>query len=248
MSGSETRAARLQQEQAAPPTGETGRARVLLAFVDSRAERRALEDWLLRDREDGEGAPQMLEAADPFLGARLSDRKDDPEVVPVRVAWLPLDRAGATAVRLKDLLTLSNPWHPRRRAQQRILQTHPDRVRVLQGAAAKVSDLGHRFREVTGGGDEQEFGAFVRRQGVLALDRAQRAIVGQRYKAARMVPEEVLSSARLRRRLDDLARSLGRTGADVAAEAKRYLEEMAAEHSELAIDAWEWFIRFVVRQ
>ena len=41
---------------------------------------------------------------------------------------------------------------------------------------------------------------------------------------------------------------LGRSAQDVGREAKRYLQEMAAEHSELAIDAWETFIRFVVRQ
>ncbi|HEX6487773.1 MAG TPA: glycerol-3-phosphate 1-O-acyltransferase [Candidatus Dormibacteraeota bacterium] len=246
MARSETRPDRVQQPQAAPPAA-AGRGKVLLSFAQTKAERRALEDWLLRDRDEGERAPEMLEASDPDLGARLRERTDDPEVVPVRVAWLPIDYSGP-AVHLKDILTLTNPRHPRQRQQQRILRTHPDRVRVLQGAAASVSDLGRRFRDFSGGGSETEFAAFVRRQGVLALDRAERTIVGQRYKAARMVPEEVLASAHLRDRLGELATSLGRPAADVAREAKKYLEEMAAEHSELAIDSWEQFIRFVVRQ
>jgi len=247
MSGAETRADQLT-EPAAKNTPKQQRPKLILAFIDSRAERTALENWLLTEREEGERAPEMVEAGDPFLGVRLLERADDPQVVPVRVAWLPMQRTGATALRVKDLLTLSNPRHPRHRTQQRILRTHPDRVRILQGASASVSDMCERFRSVTGGGDEQEFGAFVRRQGVLALDRAERAIIGQRYKAARMVPEEVLSSARLRTRLEELSQQLGRTRQDVAREAKRHLQEMAAEHSELAIDAWERFIRFVVRQ
>jgi glycerol-3-phosphate O-acyltransferase len=249
MSGAEPRADQLTEPAAeAPPSSKQQHSKLILAFVDTKAERTALENWLLTEREDGERAPEMVEATDAFLGVRLLERGDDPEVVPVRVAWLPIERSGATPLRVKDLLTLSNPRHPRHRTQQRILRTHPDRVRILQGASARVTQMGMRFREVTGGGDEQEFGAFVRRQGVLALDRAERAIIGQRYKAARMVPEEVLSGARLRQRLDELAQQLGRSTQDVGREAKRYLQEMAAEHSELAIDAWESFIRFVVRQ
>lgn len=248
MSGSETRADQLSQAASEPASKRQAPPKLILAFAAGKAERAALENWLLAEREDGIRAPEMLEADDPFLGVRLRERADDPEVVPVSVAWLPLERSGPTPLRVKDLLTLSNPRHPRQRTQQRILRTHPDRVRILQGASARVSELGRRFREVTGGGDEQEFGAFVRRQGVLALGRAERAIIGQRYKAAKMVPEEVLSSARLRSRLEELAAELGRTTQDVGREAKRYLQEMAAEHSELAIDTWERFIRFVVRQ
>jgi glycerol-3-phosphate O-acyltransferase len=247
MSGSDTRADQLNQAATAAPRQQQT-PRLILAFVDSRAERTALENWLLGERADGERAPELMDVAEPFLGVRLLERGDDPELVPVRVAWLPLQRSGPTPLRLKDLLTLTNPRHPRPRTQQRILRTHPDRVRILQGASARVSQLSSRFRTVTGGGDEQEFGAFVRRQGVLALERAERAIVGERYKAAKMVPEEVLSSARLRQRLEALAQELGRRPQEVAREARRYLQEMAAEHSELAIDAWERFIRFVVRQ
>lgn len=246
MSGSKVRA---RQARPAPPdVSPPGRGRILLAFAGSGAERQALEDWLLRERPDGEAAPEMVDAADHFLGSRLLQRDDDPEVTPLRVAWLPVDRDGSAALRVRDLLTLTPPHRPRARAQSRILRTDPGRVRVLVGAAAPVSDLRRRFQEHTGGGDEQEFGAFVRRQGVLALSREERALVGQRYKAAQMVPEEVLSSARLRSRLQELAQSLGRAYDDVAREARTYLQEMAASHSEVAIDAWERFIRFVVRQ
>lgn len=249
MSGSEVRARRRVPAQPAPADAATsGRGRVLLVFTDTAAERQAVEDWLLRDRAEGEAAPEMLDANDNFLGARLLERADDPDIAPVRVAWLPIDRDGSAALHLKDLVTLTRPRHPRAGVQRRILRTDPDRVRVLVGAAAPVSDLRRRFADFTGGGDEQELGAFVRRQGVLALEREERKLTGERYKAARMVPEEILSSARVRGRLEDMATSLKRPFKDVAREARAYLEEMAASHSELAIDAWESFIRFVVRQ
>jgi len=248
MSGSELRADQLAQPAAKAPPKQKQHPKLILAFIDSKAEREALENWLLTERVEGEQAPAMLDANDPALGARLREHTEDPEVVPVRVAWLPVERSGRTPLRVKDLLTLSHPRHPRHRTQQRILRTHPDRVRILQGASARVSAMGKRFVDVTGGGEDHEFGSFVRRLGVLALDRAERAIIGQRYKVAKMVPEEVLSSAHMRARLEEMARELGRTAHDVSREAKRYLQEMAAEHSELAIDAWEQFIRFVVRQ
>lgn len=245
MSGAERAAVRR------PDTTELGGAAkprpVLLAFTSTPAERRLVEDWLELERVDGEPAPEMIDAADPFLGVRLSQRADDPTLLPVRVAWLPVDRKGERVLHAKDLLTLSNPRHPRPRAQQRILRTDPQRARVVTGAPAEVSDLQHRFVQATGGGDEIQFGEFVRRQGVLALERAERALVGERYKTARLVPEEVLSSARMRERLVAMAEQLKRPVEDITREAKRYLEEMAASHSELAIDAWEEFIRYVVK-
>lgn len=251
MSGPDVRARRPVRAPAppAPPDAQaSGRGRVLLVFAETSAERQAVEDWLLRDRADGEPAPEMLDAADHFLGARLLQRTDDPEITPIRVAWLPMDRDGSAALHLKDLVTLTRARHPRPGVQRRILRTDPERARVLVGAAAPVSDLRRRFVAFSGGGDEQELGAFVRRQGVLALEREERQLLGQRYKAARMVPEEVLSSARMRTRLEEMARELGRTYKQVEREARAYLEEMAASHSEVAIDAWESFIRFVVRQ
>ena len=227
--------------------GRSGRRPVLLAFAATASEKRLIEDWLERERGEGEPAAEMVEASDPFLGVRLGQRADDPALLPVRVAWLPVDRQGAHVLRLKDLVTLSHPRRPRPRAQARILRTDPERARVVTGAPATVSDLRLRFEQATGGGDELAFGDFVRRQGVLALERAERNLVGQRYKAARLVPEEVLASAQLKERLHQLAASTGRSYPEVMAEARQYLEEMAASHSELAIDAWEEFIRYVVR-
>src|SRR5215472_13124373 len=114
MSGSEVRARPATPVAPdAPDAGPARSGRIILAFAGSPAERRAVEDWLLRDRTDGERAPEMLEAGDHFLGARLLERDDDPEITPVRVHWLPIDRDGSAALHLKDILTLTDPRHPR---------------------------------------------------------------------------------------------------------------------------------------
>jgi glycerol-3-phosphate O-acyltransferase len=96
-------------------------------------------------------------------------------VTPVRVAWLPRERGGARAARVSDLLAFRNPRRPREAEQRRILRSEPDRCPVVVGEPATVSDLRSRFED---GGDAGELAAFVGRQGALALERAERTLIG----------------------------------------------------------------------
>mgnify|MGYP001205415111 CR=1 FL=1 len=208
---------------------------LVLAFTDAPTERNVLSQWL-------NGAP-CVDPAD--LEQALSDsREDDPWLVPVRVLWLPPERNGTRAASLKDLLALTNPRRPGRRAQAQILRKDPDRCRVLTGEPARLTDLRARFeRQPTADG----FAAFVRRQAVLALARAERTLAGLQYKVPQLVVEEILASARFRDRIAHLAEQLGRPEAEVASEAETYLQEMVAAHSRLAIDAWGQFGRWLSR-
>ena len=161
----------------------------------------------------------------------------------MRVAWLPRERDGARRAGVRDLLSLSNPRRPSGPAQERIVPHDSGRYRVLVGGPARVSELRRRF-ESGGGG---RFDAFVERQGVLTLERAERELVGGHYKVPRLVLEKIQEGARFRSTVARLAEDSGRGLDAVAEEAAGCLEEMVASLSRLAIDAWDQFGRWVSR-
>jgi glycerol-3-phosphate O-acyltransferase len=211
---------------------------VVLRFATTAAERGAVDRWLGEERARLGGEVAVVDADDAAtLGARLRDAGTDPQVVPVRVAWLPRERAaGDRAAGVADLLE-----------HARLLRRDPERRRVVTGDPATVSSLRSRFEQSTNGGGGEEFAGFVRRQAVLALERAERRLVGDRYKVARLVGDEITASARFREKVAALADRLDRTEQDVLTEAAGYLTEMAASSSRLAIDAWEQLVRFALR-
>jgi glycerol-3-phosphate O-acyltransferase len=215
----------------------------VLTFASTPAERAVIDDWLRRARSDG-ARVDVVEAADARLEHELADASDDPWVVPVRVAWLPRERNGVRAARPSDLLFLADPRRPRPRLQARILRHEPDRCRVVVGEPARLSDLRVRFNSVR---SEERFPTFVERQARLALERAERSVIGMQYKVPRLVAEEIQASARFNERVTALAAELGRPQPEVAAEATAYLQEMVASHSRLAIDVWEQFGRWLGR-
>lgn len=218
------------------PSAPAGPPReVPLLFGTTPTERDAVHAWVAADR--GPGA-DFVEAWDPSLGSRLAAAAGDPLIVPARVAWLPPDDGWGRIARLARLVTLSDPRHPRRLAQQRIARREPERHRVIVGEAATLSDLHRRFEERTGDRTDAAYAAFVQRQGELALDRAERALVGERHKAPRFLSEEVLSGGRFRTRARRLAAQLDQTEEAILKEARGYLDEMAAMHQAPLLDAW----------
>jgi glycerol-3-phosphate O-acyltransferase len=206
---------------------------VLLANASSATEQELIREWA---RAEHPGA-QMLSQDDPELGERLS-LADDPEVVPVRVTWLPRERNGDRSVRAADLLLLTNPRRPRAGRQAGIASSEPDRVRLIVGEGARVSALRARFQSQSGTGGARAFAAFVARQAVIACDRADRAIIGDRYKVPRLVAEQITASAGFRAEVDRLAGRLGQSSEQVMAAAVTALNELATVQSPLAIDAF----------
>jgi glycerol-3-phosphate O-acyltransferase len=155
-------------------------------------------------------------------------------LVPVRVAWLPEDRAGGRAARLEDLIPGRDPYHPGERQQRRILARHPDRATVLVGQPATLAWLRQRWAE-TADGDEAGFGAYVVRRATLALDRAEYRLLGPRYKTPSLVKEEILSSRRFRAGLREVQRGPDEPPPSLA-EAGAILDELAAGWSRRFID------------
>ena len=220
-----------------------GAGALVLAFVSTPAEREVLEEWLRRARSDG-AQVEVVETPDDRLGEVLAERRDDPWLVPVRVAWLPRERDGVRAARPSDLLALADPRRPRARLQARILRHEPDRCRVVAGEPARLSELQFRFDKAR---NEEVFASFVARQARLAIERAERSVLGMQYKVPRLVVEEIEASGRYNELVAELATDLGRPQAEVAAQASGYLQEMVASHSRLAIDAWEHFGHWMSR-
>jgi glycerol-3-phosphate O-acyltransferase len=218
--------------------------RVHLVFADSTVERTEVGRRLDEMGADGEA----VDARDPNLAGRLSDQPSDPLITPIGVAWLPPERGGVRRGSVIDVLRLANPRRPSSRVQRRILDRDPDRSRVVVGAPARLSELRGRFVKIEGGdAGDAEFGAFVARQGRLALEREERALTGDRYKVPRLVAEEIRQSARFRAAVDDLARDLGQPASEVRDQAVAALDEMVASHGRLAVDVWDQFTGWMAR-
>jgi glycerol-3-phosphate O-acyltransferase len=221
---------------------------VALVFASTPAERRLVQGWLADDA-GANGSADVVDAQDPELGARFAHRSDDPVVTPVRVVWLPPERGGERRASVVDALTFANPRRPSARAQQRILRDDAQRSRVLAGAPARLGELRARFEEVTGrpSSDAEGFGAFVARQGLLALEREQRSLTGDRYKVPRLVAEDIRQTARFSAVVRDLARATGAPADETEAKAAAALDEMVASQGRLAVDVWDQFGRWMSR-
>ena len=211
---------------AAPPFGTR---RVYLVDSAGPVEREILERWVAGQGGGGEA----VELSVPDIGERLR-RGDDPLLTPVRVTWLPAEGTRTLAQRLRDTALMRTPGRPPVREQRRILTSDPDRCQVVAGEPATAGELRDRLTE-QGGGSLPEF---VRLRATLALERAERSVIGQQYKIPRLVYEEITDSARYRAGVDALADHLELLPEDVDSRARRYLQEMVASQSRRAIDAW----------
>lgn len=207
---------------------------LVLADARTATEQELIAAWARAQHPSAE----LLYHDDPLLASRL-ESADDLVVAPVRITWLPRERDGDRRVRPADLLALTNPHRPWAFLQRRIVRADPQRARVTAGEPAPASDLRRRFSdEVGGAGGAAGFAAFVARQASLALERAERQVIGDRYKVPRLVAEQITASARFRERVAELADRLGRPRDEVLDDATNALQEVAAVQSRLAIDVF----------
>ncbi|NLE82049.1 MAG: glycerol-3-phosphate 1-O-acyltransferase [Rhodococcus sp.] len=213
--------------------GASGRVRVYLTESMSPTEAEVMNSWL-GDRRSGNGSgPRVVEAADEEALAKLVRDGGDPLLTPVRVIWMPDKEDGNH--RLRDALSNRDPLHPPANAQRRLLRVEPDRCRVLEGEAAPLSDLANRFAERGGG----SLPRFIRRQAALALERAERSLLGTQYKVARFVVDDIAETNRFRDGILELAQRLKAAPDQVASDAREALNEMVAAQSRRAIAVWD---------
>ncbi|MEU1207035.1 glycerol-3-phosphate 1-O-acyltransferase [Nocardia sp. NPDC005825] len=219
----------------------------VVALVDaaSRVERELIGGWLAEGgitQEFGTSAPVTQIDLDPAaVTDRLVGRADDPLVVPVRVLWLPPERDGVRRTTFSDLLTMSNPRKPHRLMQRRLIGKAPDRHLILTGQPARLSEL--RANNPGSAIVPDAFGRAIVRAGIVALERAERAVIGDRYKVPRLVVEEILDSPEFLRRLDVIAEESGLPSREVYRRAERGLRELVAAQSRLVSDLFTQAMR-----
>jgi glycerol-3-phosphate O-acyltransferase len=221
-----------------PAEQEGSARRIALVRARTSTERRLIERWA-----QDQTAVELIDLDDPVLACEFeSGESDDPLVGPVQVTWLPRERDGQRRVLATDLLALTHPLRPWPLVQARIAKREPDRARVIAGEPASVSELRRRFAKETGGGSGDALAEFVRRQAILAGDRAERAVIGDRYKVPRLVAEQITASARFRNEVARLAERLERPFDTVLANAESCLRELAAVQSPVAIDLFRFVL------
>jgi glycerol-3-phosphate O-acyltransferase len=217
---------------------------VALALARTAVERRLIDDFVARLPSDAEVPP--VEVTYDVHHALARAARDDAAIAPVGVAWLPPEREGDRHFSILDLLALSDPARPRARVQKRILDRAPSRCRVTVGEPARRSELLARWEGHSGRPDDgREFEVFVERQARLALDRAERSMLGARYKTAQDIVEDLLASRRFREGAEALAATLGRSPREVVPEARTALTELASVQNRFARDVWVQLARFL---
>jgi glycerol-3-phosphate O-acyltransferase len=244
------------------PSWPDAEERPLLFLLDasSALERRLLDAWIDRNRRPGPGdavvdipPSRRRRLRRPAVSVRLRQRledESDPLLVPLRVAWLAPERDGRRRASLLDLLAFGDPRDPSRLRQEWLVRRYPDRVHIVAGEAAPVSDLRTRWVDARtkSPDDPAGFAEFVAMQASLALERSERRIRGNRYKVPRFLAEDLLSRSSFQVGLLRLAETTGQTAEGAMRLAHRYLKEIAATHSTFVIDLMAALIRILYTQ
>ncbi|KQY57244.1 glycerol-3-phosphate 1-O-acyltransferase [Nocardioides sp. Root140] len=205
----------------------TTRPVVVLHDVRSRTERRLVTEWA---RETHPGS--CVRGVDDGWLAEQFD--EEALLVPARVAWVAAP--GSSTRRATDVLGHLTPLRPWPVAQPLLARRVPGAVTIVVGEAATLADLRRRFAEEHQGGDSME--EFIRHAAILSSDRAERRLIGDRYKVPRRVAEQIASSARLRDKVRAFAAETGTTYDAVFDEVQDCLTELVAVQSPAAIDAY----------
>ena len=220
---------------ALPESGD--RPLVVLVDAPSTTERRLVDRWLADARPTHGRGLEVLPAEGEQLASRLT-RGDNPLLVPVRIAWGPTAPSDRRSVRLLDLVT--RRWT--RRAQA-LAQRGVERHQVVVGRPATVSELLRRHRRERSTHDAPDFVRFVAQQAMLALDRGERALLGNRYKIPRDVADQIVGSAHFGREMRRLAGELGPSEAEITEEATKDLRSLVASVDPTAVDLFSGVLR-----
>ncbi|CAN5812862.1 glycerol-3-phosphate 1-O-acyltransferase [soil metagenome] len=217
-----------------------------------------LEDRLLRawvDRLDLTPHPDVVNLS-PSRIRRARRRTDnrvqamvqnaaEPWFVPLRVLWMPAEKGGRRTVSWIDVAKLGDPRDPRWLRDYVILARRPDRVQIVVGNGADSAAL--RADHATGA-EYMELVDFITRRAWRALDRAERAARGDRYKISRFVAEDLVNRPQFRHEVMRLGRERGLPEPVAVARARYYLAEISASHSPFVIDLIANLIHWIYRQ
>jgi glycerol-3-phosphate O-acyltransferase len=224
-----------------PPAGDG--STVLLVENATAVDQAILDRWLNSSAAawPGNGGTGVARCADEAV--QFAER-DDARIAPVRVAWLPPGTDGDRRWRARDLARMRGRSGLSVRERERILAEEPGRCRILIGEPARLSALRSRMADQRRS-PPGDLDSFVERQARLTLDRAERSLIGSRYKLPRDVEEDLIADQRFTRGVAILAAELGRSVPEVRAQALGYLEEMATRQSPVMRDLWARWARLL---
>ncbi len=220
---------------------------LLLIDAETSIERELIKGWIERNqpadaRVDIAYIPasrrvRRRKRNDPRLEARVA-QDDDPIIVPIRIVWLVKERAGKRQVSLKDLLVFGDPRDPNVARQRWVRTFQPDRIRIVVGESALKSNLESRWSDPTGRGPAEgtSLPEFIALKAWLALERAERALRGARYKVPKFLREDLYWSRGFQRGVSRLAIREDVPLKKMQRKTAHYLKEMAATHSPYVID------------
>src|SRR6266576_2347253 len=218
-------------QPASSPAGDGsangGAPLILLAEPGSGIERGLVKRWL---RAAGVRPSAVLPLDSPGLDRSLAAASPDTVITAARVAWLPPERDGERRIRWADVLPQVNPRRPPVFWQRAIVRRAPGRAQMVVAEPATVAALRERW------GGTGSFAQFVSRQARLALDRAERAQLGYRYKVPKDVAEAIGDSPEYRADVAALAARLGLTEPETAERTRTALDSLVASMSPVAVD------------
>ncbi|MHC1562820.1 glycerol-3-phosphate 1-O-acyltransferase [Actinomycetospora sp. C-140] len=209
---------------------------LVLSGARSRTERELVRRWA--EETYGDDLVQVVPDGGRELAGALDGSGAETTVVPVRVVWPPEERESSAAPAWGDLLSLTPRRRGLRHTYARVRGWSEEKARVVAGDAATVAQLRSEGDRELGEPDGEGFVAFVRRRATLACDRAERRVTGDRYKVPRLMAEQIVASAAVRRRAEALAEDLGLSVDEVLERTSGCLTEMAAVQSPPAIEAF----------
>ncbi|HEY7564924.1 MAG TPA: 1-acyl-sn-glycerol-3-phosphate acyltransferase, partial [Acidimicrobiia bacterium] len=170
---------------------------------------------------------------DPDGLAEALAAPDDPYLIPLRVIWLAPLKKGRRAVSWWDVVRPGDARDPRGLRGRWIRAAHPSRVRLIAAVGEHASALAADYQT---SGQVDSLSSYVTRRAWLTLDRAERRLVGNRYKIPRFVPEAILSRRDFLSAVDAVAAETATPSAVAREKAEQYLREIAATHSPYVID------------
>ena len=185
---------------------------------------------LSREQPRDDGSPPVVLVLDRGRAARRQVE-----------GWARSEHPGATVlgaaqrdgIELLDAERLVIPVRVSRRVARLRAGSAPGAGEVVAGEPDTVARLRARHGDRATG-----FAASVVRAAEIACDRAERKLVGDRYKVPRRVTEQITSSERFQGAVAELAGSLGRAAEDVLTEAAGCVRELVAVQTPAAIDAY----------
>ncbi|MFD2093883.1 glycerol-3-phosphate 1-O-acyltransferase [Blastococcus deserti] len=214
-----------------------GAALIVLVDASSETERRLVEEAL---SEVGDRPATVLPLRGDALAGPLAAADPDTVVTAVRVAWAPPRPAGPEDGGRQRRWSAAVPSLRRRPPaplQKAVLHRDPDRARIVRAEPATVTELAGRW-EGTG-----TLADFVAHQAAVALDRAERAVVGERVKVPRHVVEAIEAGPEFRREVAALAGRLECPEEEVHAQAVAALDGLVAAVDPAAVEVFTGLFR-----